>query len=77
MEHWVDLLERFTASEPVKLPSPKKQFATDVCIKTDIPIFATSKAKIEFVGKHNMRDNRETEMMEFWWKVSEFRHRIP
>ena len=77
MEQWVDLLERFTASEPVKLPSLKNQFATVVCIKTDIPIFATSKAKIEFVGKHNMRDNRETEMMEFWWKVSEFRHGIP
>ena len=63
MEEWVDLLERFTASEPVKLPSPKNQFATDVCIKTDVPIFATSKAKNGFVGKHNMRDNRETEMM--------------
>ena len=31
-------------SEPVRLPSPKNQFVTDVCIKTDIPIFATSKA---------------------------------
>ena len=65
MEQWVDLLERLTASsgdEPVKLPSPKNQFATDVCMKTDIPIFATSKAKVESAGKHNMRDNRETEM---------------
>ena len=36
------LLER----ENVKLPSLKNQFATDVCINKDIPIFATSKAKI-------------------------------
>ena len=47
-------------SKPVKLPSPKNQFATNVYIKTDIPIFDTSKTKIEFVGKHDMRDNRET-----------------
>ena len=45
--------------ENVKLPSPKKQFVTDVCINTDIPIFATSKGKIEFVGKHNTRGDRE------------------
>ena len=80
MEQWVDLLERLTASsgdEPVKLPSPKNQFATDVCMKTDIPIFATSKAKVEFAGKHNMRDNRETEMTDVRWKVFEFHHRIP
>ena len=64
-------------SEPVKLPSPKTQFATDVCIKTDIPIFATSKAKIEFVGKHNTRDNQETGMMDVRWKILEFHHRIP
>ena len=62
--------------KPVKLPSPKNQVATDVCIKTDIPIFATSKAKAKFVGKHNMRENRETEMMGVRWKVFEFHHRI-
>ena len=46
---WKDLL-LLLEGENVKLPSPKSQFATDVCINTDIPIFATSKAKIEFVG---------------------------
>ena len=60
---WKDLL-LLLEDEPVRLSSPKNRFATDVCIKTDIPIFATSKAKIEFAAKHNMRDNRETEMME-------------
>ena len=52
--------------EPVKLPFPKTQFVTNVCIKTDIPIFATSKAKNEFAGKHNMRYNREAEIMDVW-----------
>ena len=60
---WKDLL-LLLEDEPVRLSSPKNRFATDVCMKTDIPIFATSKAKIEFATKHNMRDNRETEMME-------------
>ena len=59
---WKDLL-LLLQEEPVKLPSPKNQFLTDVCIKTDRPIFVTSKVKIEFLGKYNMRDNRETEMM--------------
>ena len=31
--------------------------------------FATSNAKIEFVGKHNMRDNWETQMMDVRQKV--------
>ena len=48
----------------VKLPSPKNQFVTDVYINTDITIFATSKVKIEFVGKHNTCDERETKMMD-------------
>ena len=56
---WKDLL-LLLEGEPVKLPSPKNQFVTDVYIKTDMPIFATSKAKIEFVGKHSMRDNRDS-----------------
>ena len=74
------MLERFIVlleGKPVKLPSPKNQFATDVCTKTDIPIIATSKAKIGFVGKRNMRDNRETEMMDDQWKVFKLHHTNP
>lgn len=63
--------------ETVKLPSPKNQYAEDVCISSDVPIFATSKAKIEYVGKFNSRDDRETEMMTVRWKVFEFPHSIP
>ena len=61
--YWKKLL-LLLKGEPVKLPSPKNQFVTDVYLKTDIPIFITSKAKTEFVEKHNMRDNQETEMMD-------------
>ena len=53
---WKDLLLPLEG-EPVKLPSPKNQFATDVSIKTDIQM--TDITKIECVGKHNMGDNRE------------------
>ena len=73
---WQDFL-LLLEGENAKLPSPKNQFATDVCINTDIPIFATSKAKIEFVGEHNTRDDRETEMMDVRWNTFEFTHRIP
>ena len=80
MESRIDLLERLTASfggELVKLPSPKNQFPCDVCSNKDIPIFATSKSKIDYVGKHNNRDGRETKMMNVRWKIFEFFHRIP
>ena len=73
---WKDLL-LLLEGENVKLSSPKKQFATDVYINKDIPIFATRKAKIEFIGKHNTRDDRETEMMDVRWKIFEFTHRTP
>ena len=76
MIFWKDLL-LLLEDEPVKSPSPKNQFATDVFIKTDILIFVTNKPKIEFVGKHNMRYNRETEMMDVWWKIFQFHHKIP
>ena len=49
--------------ELVKLPSPKNQFASDVCINKDIPTFAKNKSKIEYVRKPNTRDERETERM--------------
>ena len=73
---WKDSL-LLLEEENVKLPSPKSQLPTDVCINTDIPIFATSKEKIEFVGKLNTCDDRETEMMDVRWNILEFTHKIP
>ena len=60
---WKELLF-LLEGENVKLPSPKNQFASYVCINTDIPIFATSKAKVQFVGEHNTCDDRKKEMMD-------------
>ena len=72
MESRIDLLERLREGELVKLPSPKNLFASDVRIKKDITVFATSKNKIEYVGKHNTRDERETEMMDEGGKYLNF-----
>ena len=74
--NWKDML-LLLEGETVKLPAPKNHYSTDVCINTDIPIFATSKSKVEYVGKFNSRDERETEMMDIRWKVFEFTKRIP
>ena len=63
--------------ELVKLPSPKNQFATDVCINTDVPLFATSKGSVEFVGRNNQGDEGEDEMMDDRWKLFRFHRRIP
>ena len=52
----------FLKDEPVKLPSSKNQFATYVSVRSNIPNFITTKAKIEFTGKPNQSDNRETKM---------------
>lgn len=72
---WQNLL-LLLEGETVKLPSPKNQFATDICINTDVPIFSTSKAPIEYVGKFNSRDDKETEMMSVRWKVFSFYHQF-
>ena len=74
--NWKDML-LLLEGEIVKLPVPKNHFTTDVCINTDITIFATSKSKIEYVGKFNARDEKVTEMMDMRWKVFEFTKRIP
>ena len=72
---WKDLLH-FLEGENVKLSSPKNHIATDICINTDLLIFATSKGKIEFVRKQNTHD-RKTEIMDSWWNRFEFTDRIP
>ena len=63
--------------ESVKLPAPKNQFASDVMIKKDTPVFAMSKSQIRYVGKFNAVDDQETEIMDIRWKVFEFKYQIP
>ena len=50
-----------------------------MCITREntIPFFATSKAAIEYIGKYNSRDERETDMMSSRWNTFAFKHQIP
>ena len=73
---WKDLL-LLLEGEIVKLPAPKNKFLSDVIIKNDTPIFATSKSQVTYVGKFNSSDERETEMMSIRWKYFEFSYQIP
>ena len=41
-----------------------------------IPFFATSKSPIEYIGKDDVRDDLETEMMSSKWKVFSFKNQI-
>ena len=72
---WKDLL-LLLEGENVNLPSPKNHFVKDVCISSDIPIFATGKAPIQFVGRYNVSDERENEMMTVRWNHFHFHHQI-
>ena len=72
---WKELL-LLLEGQPVHLPSPKNHYACDISITTDVPIFATGKACISYVGRFNSTDERENEMMAVRWKVFDFTHRI-
>jgi len=56
----------------VHLPAPKNTYTKDICINHDVPIFATCKETIKYVGKFNQMDPRENEMMDVRWKVFKF-----
>ena len=51
------------------------------CVNTQEKIqshfFATGKAAIEYIGKYNFRDERETDMMSSRWNTFTFKHQIP
>ena len=61
----------------VNLPAPKNHFAKDVCIASDVPVFATSKGIITYRGPYNAEDPVENDMMASRWKVFHFNQRIP
>jgi len=67
-------MERFLTTVRVHLPRPKNQFATDLVISREntLPFFSTSKAPIEFIGKYNSRDEKESDMMNSRWKIFYF-----
>jgi hypothetical protein len=73
-------MERFplpSQSHIVHLPAPKNQYSSDVCIDSDIPIFATSSGPIVYYSKNGRIDERETEMMSVRWGVFQLNHTIP
>jgi len=74
---WNDFL-LLLEGQTVHLPRPKNQFATDLVIERDnkLPFFATSKVAIQYVGKYNCHDEKETEMMNSRWKIFEFKNQI-
>jgi len=61
----------------VHLPTPKNHYSKDIALSKDIPVFATGKAQIKYVGKFNAEDERETAMMDSRWQYFELRHQIP
>lgn len=73
---WKELL-LLLEGQKVHLPSPKNHYAKDICIDHDIPIFATGKSRITYIGRYQTADERETEMMSVRWKVFDFNYQIP
>jgi hypothetical protein len=61
----------------VHLLALKNQYSSDVCIESDIPIFATSSGPIVYYGRNGRIDERETEMMSVRWRVFQLNHVIP
>ncbi len=47
----------------VHLLAPKNQHSSDICIDTDIPVFATFKEPIVYRNRNGQLDERETDMM--------------
>ena len=70
---WSDFL-LLLEGQTVNLPRPKNMYSTDMRIdrSNTIPFFAISKSEIEYVGKFNQRDERETDMMSSRWLTIKF-----
>ena len=56
----------------------KNQFVSDLLIdrSNNLAIFGTSKGPIKYVGKFNIQDDRETDMMASRWQIFSFFHDI-
>jgi len=72
---WNDFL-LLLEGQTVHLSRPKNQFVTDMVIHREntLPILATSKEAIEYIGKYNIRDQKETDMMSSRWRMFTFTH---
>ena len=63
----------------VHLPRPKNMYITNSVITRNntLPISATGKALIEYIGIYNTRDRGKSDMMATRWKVFAFYYQIP
>ena len=75
---WNDLV-LLLEGQSVHLPRPKNEYATDMCIDrtNTIPVFAASIGAIEFLGRYNVKDQRESDMMSTRWNMFTFHYQIP
>jgi len=68
---WDDFLH-LLEGKTVNVSAPKNHFSKDVSIAKDTPIFATGKSAVKHIGKYNLSDDRETEIIAVRWKVFNF-----
>ena len=74
---WKDLL-LLLEGQIVRFAAPKSQFARDIVLEKDTPVFATSIAPIMYTGRCTSASSRmEDDMMDSRWRVFELRHQIP
>ena len=75
---WNDLLN-LLEGQTTHLPRPKNLYANDMEIHrtNTIPIFATSKSDVEYIGPYNQSDKGEDGMMACRWTIFRFTHSIP
>lgn len=59
---WKELL-LLLEDQTVYLTSPKNHYAFDITISSDVPIFATGKARIVFRERGNSTDSMEYDVM--------------
>ena len=70
---WKDLL-LLLEGDPVNLPAPKNVYDEDIHVRSDVPIFATSRKEIKYKAPYNVVDETEDEMMRCRWKIFKFDH---
>lgn len=63
--------------QTVNLLIPNKLYSKDICIDSDVTVFATEKAKKNCQGKHNTTNFVENEVIVLRWKMFRFYHQIP
>ena len=72
---WQDLL-RLLEGDKIHIATPKTQFAQDIILEKDTPIFCTGPSRIRKFSRDGDVNEVESEMMEVRWKVFIFFHQL-